>query len=78
MQIEFTQPIYSFDIDSGQHVSNIVYINWLEIGRLRLLEAAGMPIHRIKQKSVTSDLFSLVTKQELSYGYPSLNVSLPQ
>ena len=66
MQSEFTQPIYSFDIDSGQHVSNIVYINWLEIGRLRLLEAAGMPIHRIKEQG----FFPVLTKTEISYKRP--------
>jgi len=66
MKIEFTQPIYSFDIDSGQHVSNIVYIKWLEIGRLKLLDAAGFPIHRIKEMG----FFPVLTKTEINYKQP--------
>lgn len=40
--------IYSYNIDSGRHVSNIVYIKWMEIGRLKLLEEIGMPIHELE------------------------------
>lgn len=36
--------IYTYHIDFAGHVSNIVYIQWMEIGRLDLLKAAGMPI----------------------------------
>ena len=46
-QIILDLPVYSFHIDSGQHVSNIVYIQWMEIGRLQLLEEIGMPIDKI-------------------------------
>lgn len=29
--IEYIEPIYTFEIDSNQHVSNIAYIQWMEI-----------------------------------------------
>ena len=40
-------PIYTFHIDSGQHVSNIVYVQWMEMGRNKLLEEVGLPVHEI-------------------------------
>jgi acyl-CoA thioester hydrolase len=36
--------IATFHIDFVGHVSNIVYIQWLEIARCRLLEAVGLPV----------------------------------
>ena len=40
----FAQEIFTYDIDFAGHVSNISYIRWMEAGRLKLLEAAGMPV----------------------------------
>jgi len=48
--IKIDLPVYTFDIDSNNHVSNIVYIKWMEIGRLKLLEVAKMPISVIQEK----------------------------
>lgn len=45
--VTFTQPVYTFHIDFNGHVSNIVYVEWMEIARNRLLEAIGLPVHRI-------------------------------
>ncbi len=41
-------PIYTYDIDYNQHVSNIVYVQWMEICRLRLLEAVGLPVQELR------------------------------
>ncbi|MEL7034442.1 MAG: thioesterase family protein [Cyanobacteria bacterium J06592_8] len=43
----FDLDIYSYDIDFMGHVNNAVYIHWMEIGRTKLLEAIGLPIHEI-------------------------------
>lgn len=43
--ITFREPVYTYHIDFNRHVSNIVYIQWMEIGRLKLLEAIGYPVH---------------------------------
>ncbi|MDH4198900.1 MAG: acyl-CoA thioesterase [Spirochaetia bacterium] len=48
--INYEMPIYTFDIDFNSHVSNIVYIRWMEIGRLKLLDAVGMEINKIIQQ----------------------------
>jgi acyl-CoA thioester hydrolase len=46
-KIIFEQNIYTFHIDFAGHVSNIVYIQWMEIGRLKLLKAVGMAAENI-------------------------------
>ena len=49
-KIQFQESVYTYQIDFNRHVSNIVYIQWMEIGRLKLLEAVGMPAHTIDEK----------------------------
>lgn len=43
-KVHFQENIYTYQIDYNRHVSNIVYVQWMEIGRLKLLEAVGMPV----------------------------------
>lgn len=49
-KIAFGLEIYTYQIDFIGHVSNIVYIQWMEIGRLKLLEAVGLPVHEISKQ----------------------------
>ncbi|MEH2454252.1 acyl-CoA thioesterase [Nostoc sp.] len=49
-KISFELEVYSFHIDFIGHVNNTVYIQWMEIGRTKLLEAVGMPIQKIFQQ----------------------------
>ena len=49
-KIGFELEVYSFHIDFIGHVNNIVYIQWMEIGRTKLLEAIGMPTQEIFQQ----------------------------
>jgi len=49
-KISFDQEIHTFNIDFLGHVNNGVYIQWMEIGRTKLLEAAGMVTHKILQQ----------------------------
>lgn len=49
-KISFELEVYSFHIDFIGHVNNTVYIQWMEIGRTKLLEAVGMPTHKIFQQ----------------------------
>jgi len=46
-KVKFDQEIYTFHIDFAGHVSNIVYVQWMEIGRLKLLATAGLPVEKI-------------------------------
>ena len=49
-KISFELEVYSFHIDFIGHVNNTVYIQWMEIGRTKLLEAVGMPTQEIFQQ----------------------------
>src|SRR5680860_970790 len=42
-KIKFKEKIYTYHIDFVGHVNNIIYIQWMENGRLHLLEAMGIP-----------------------------------
>ena len=50
--IRFSQEIFTYDIDFAGHVSNISYIRWMEAGRLKLLEAAGMPVTELMNAGI--------------------------
>ncbi len=43
-KVILTFEIYPFQIDFSGHVSNIVYVQWMEITRLKLLEEAGSSV----------------------------------
>lgn len=45
--------VYTYQIDFARHVSNIVYIQWLEVGRMRLLEAVGLPVPEVAKRGIT-------------------------
>ena len=45
--LELDLEIRTFEIDFAGHVSNIVYIQWLEIARTSLLDAVGLPIPQL-------------------------------
>jgi acyl-CoA thioester hydrolase len=49
-KIALALEIYPYQIDFIGHVNNSVYIHWMEIGRTKLLEAVGLPIHEIAQR----------------------------
>lgn len=49
-KISFELQVYSFHIDFIGHVNNTVYIQWMEIGRTKLLEAVEMPTQKIFQQ----------------------------
>lgn len=42
--------IYPYQIDFIGHVNNSIYIQWMEIGRIKLLEAVGLPLPEIAQR----------------------------
>lgn len=46
-KLTYTPEIYPFHIDALGHVNNLVYIEWMEIGRVQLLEAVNLPIQEM-------------------------------
>ncbi|WP_225885403.1 acyl-CoA thioesterase [Leptolyngbya sp. KIOST-1] len=51
-KLTYDLEVYTYQIDFAGHVNNSVYIHWMEIGRLKLLEAIGMPIHEVVNQGI--------------------------
>jgi acyl-CoA thioester hydrolase len=58
--------VYSFHIDFIGHVNNTVYVQWMEIGRTKLLEAVGMPTQQIFQQGFAP----VLVQTNISYKSP--------
>jgi len=63
----FHEKIYTYHIDFVGHVNNIIYIQWMENGRVKLLEAIGMPPDEI---SHTEEIFPILTETNIQYKKP--------
>ena len=51
-KLEYELSIYPFHIDAIGHVNNIVYVQWMEIGRVHLLNAIGLPIEQVAKAGI--------------------------
>ena len=58
--------VFTFDIDFADHVSNITYIRWLEMARVRFLDAVGLPIDDL----VASGIAPIIAGTDISYLRP--------
>jgi acyl-CoA thioester hydrolase len=58
--------IRTFEIDFANHVSNIVYVQWLEIARTALLDAVDLPIPRLVEEGFAP----IVARTEIEYRRP--------
>jgi len=65
-KIVYSPEIYTYQIDFNQHVSNIVYIQWMEVGRLKLLQKVGLDVHILMKKKVTP----VLVETTISYKKP--------
>ena len=65
-KVSFDEEIHTFYIDFLGHVNNGVYIQWMEIGRTKLLEAAGMATHEILQQNFAP----LLVQTNITYKAP--------
>ncbi|HKI88901.1 MAG TPA: thioesterase family protein [Draconibacterium sp.] len=66
-KLRFHEKIYTYHIDFVGHVNNIIYIQWMENGRVKLLEAIGMPAHEIAH---TEEIFPILTETNIQYKKP--------
>ncbi len=66
-KLVFTEKIYTYQIDFVGHVNNIVYIQWLENGRVKLLEAMGIPITGLAN---SEGIVPVLTETIISYKKP--------
>ena len=65
-KIIFEQDIHTFHIDFLGHVINGVYIQWMEIGRTKLLEAGGLLTHEMMKHSFAP----LLVQTTITYKVP--------
>jgi acyl-CoA thioester hydrolase len=65
-RIHYELPIYPFQIDFMRHVSNIVYIQWMEVGRCLLLDAVGLSVAQTGEQGFVPAL----VETQISYKKP--------
>jgi acyl-CoA thioester hydrolase len=63
----FKEKVYTYQIDFVGHVNNIVYVQWLENGRVRLLEAIGLPALEI---AFSKGIVPVLTETFIRYKKP--------
>lgn len=63
----FTEPIYTYQIDFVGHVNNIVYVQWLENARIKLIEAMGLTITQI---ALEDGMLPIITETNIKYKKP--------
>jgi acyl-CoA thioester hydrolase len=66
-KLTYHEKIYTYQIDYVGHVNNIIYIQWMENGRVRLMEAIGMPITEI---AIDEGIVPVLTETTIKYKKP--------
>lgn len=66
-KLEFNEPIYTYHIDYVGHVNNIIYVQWLENARVKLIEAMGLTIDKIAKED---DILPIITETNIQYKKP--------
>jgi acyl-CoA thioester hydrolase len=56
--------IYTFHIDFSGHVSNVAYVQWMEITRLKLFEQTG---HSVQEMASQLGVIPVLTETQISY-----------
>jgi acyl-CoA thioester hydrolase len=62
--VTFSFDVYTFHIDYSGHVSNIVYVQWMEITRLKLLEQVGLSVQEMAEKR---GVIPVLTETQITY-----------
>jgi acyl-CoA thioester hydrolase len=65
-KVKYDLEVYTYQIDIVHHLSNIVYIEWMEIGRIKLLEAMGLPIEELEKRGI----LPVLTETQIRYRKP--------
>lgn len=66
-KLKFTEAIYTYQIDFVGHVNNIIYVQWLENARIKLLQAMGLSITQIADED---GLLPIITETTIKYKRP--------
>ena len=63
----FKEPIYTYHIDFVGHVNNIIYVQWLENARVKLIEAMGFNISKLAHED---KILPIITETNIRYKKP--------
>ncbi len=63
----FNEPIYTYHIDFVGHVNNIIYVQWLENARVKLLEAMHLNIQQLADED---QILPIITETTIQYKKP--------
>lgn len=66
-KLTFEEKVYTYHIDFVGHVNNIVYVQWLENGRVKLLEAMGIPVTNLAHGE---GIVPVLTETTIAYKKP--------
>jgi acyl-CoA thioester hydrolase len=66
-KLKFTEPIYTYHIDFVGHVNNIIYIQWLENARVKLMQAMGLSITELADED---KILPIITETTIKYKKP--------
>lgn len=66
-KLKLTEPIYTYHIDFVGHVNNIIYVQWLENARVKLIEAMGLNIQNLSQ---VDEILPIITETSIQYKKP--------
>lgn len=66
-KLKFTEPIYTYQIDFVGHVNNIIYVQWLENARIKLIEAMGLSVTELAK---TDKIMPIITETNIQYKKP--------
>lgn len=66
-KLKFSEPIYTYQIDFVGHVNNIIYVQWMENARVKLIEAMGLSITKIAEED---ELMPIITETLIKYKKP--------
>ena len=66
-KLRFTEPVYTYHIDFVGHVNNIIYVQWLENARNKLMEAMGLSITQIAHED---EVLPIITETIIKYKKP--------
>ncbi len=66
-KLKFKEPIYTYHIDFVGHVNNIIYVQWLENARVKLIQAMGLSISEV---AAGDDILPIITETNIQYKKP--------
>ena len=69
-RVVFEQRVETFQIDINDHVNNAIYVEWLEVGRIRMLEEIGLPVERLRERGTMPVLVETWIKYMEAVYYP--------